>query len=212
MLFGGAVVAVLIAAQQGGTDGGERPTATTVVATLAAEAPTIDGRDDDAVWRSAPPITEFREFVPVEDKDPRFPTEAKVAYDTHNIYVFVRAFDPSPDSILELLARRDNRTPSDQLKVVIDSYHDRRSGYEFAVNPAGVKRDYAIYNDGDEDEAWDGVWEVAARVDSLGWTAEYRIPLSQLRYPHARPPRCRAPAICGELRTRGKLATQSAAY
>src|SRR5256885_1490549 len=71
------------------------------------------------------------------------------------------------------------------LKIVIDSYHDRRTGYEFAVNPAGVKRDYAIYNDNNEDDAWDGVWQVATTVDSLGWTAEFRIPLSQLRYAHA---------------------------
>src|SRR2546423_13582703 len=60
----------------------------------------------------------------------------------------------------------------------------RRTGYESAVNPAGVKRDYAIYADNHEDETWDGVWEVATQVDSLGWTAEFRIPLSQLRYAH----------------------------
>src|SRR5437660_1073741 len=64
----------------------------------------------------------------------------------------------------------------------IDSYHDRRTGYEFGVNPSGVKLDAQIYNDGNEDFAWDAVWEVATRVDSLGWTAEFRIPLSQLRY------------------------------
>src|SRR2546423_5172329 len=62
--------------------------------------------------------------------------------------------------------------------------HARRPGYESAVNPAGVKRDYAIYADNHEDETWDGVWEVATQVDSLGWTAEFRIPLSQLRYAH----------------------------
>src|ERR1043166_9254938 len=66
---------------------------------------------------------------------------------------------------------------------MIDSYHDRRSGFEFAVNPAGVKRDYATYDDSREDASWNGVWDVATRVDSLGWTAEFRIPLSQLRYP-----------------------------
>ena len=65
---------------------------------------------------------------------------------------------------------------------MLDPYHDRRTGYEFSVNPAGVKTDYAIYNDGDEDIAWDAVWDVATRIDSLGWTAEYRIPLSQLHY------------------------------
>src|SRR5881275_357377 len=142
----------------------------------------IDGRDDDAVWRLAPVITQFREFQPKEDGDPRYATEAKVAYDDHNLYVLIRAFDPHPDSILKLLARRDVRTASDQLKIIVDSYHDRRTGYEFAVNPAGVKRDYAVYDDGNEDDAWDGVWEVGTQVDSLGWTAEFRIPLSQLRY------------------------------
>jgi len=143
----------------------------------------IDGKDDDPVWRLAPAITEFREFQPKEDGDPRFATEAKVAYDSRNFYVFVRAFDPHPDSILKLLARRDVRAATDQIKIIIDSYHDRRTGFEFAVNPAGVKRDYAIYNDGQtEDDAWDAVWDVATTVDSLGWTAEFRIPLSQLRY------------------------------
>jgi hypothetical protein len=157
-------------------------TATTASAVRAVRPPVIDGRDDDEVWRTAPAITQFREFQPHEGGDPRFRTEAKVAYDDHNLYVFIRAFDPHPDSILKTLARRDVRAPTDQLKIIIDSYHDRRSGYEFAVNPGGVKRDYAIYNDSQEDDAWDAVWDVAARVDSLGWTAEFRVPLSQLRY------------------------------
>ncbi|HXV85762.1 MAG TPA: DUF5916 domain-containing protein [Gemmatimonadales bacterium] len=151
-------------------------------AELAIRPPVIDGLDTDPVWATAQRITEFREFAPTEDKDPRFATEARVAYDERNFYVFVRMFDPAPDSILRLLARRDVRAPTDQIKIIIDSYHDRRTGYEFAVNPAGVKRDYSIYNDGNEDDAWDGVWDAEARVDSLGWTAEFRIPLSQLRY------------------------------
>src|SRR5256884_4740939 len=92
---------------------------------------------------------------------------------------------PHPDSILKILARRDVRAPTDQLKIVIDSYHDRRTGYEFAVNPAGVKRDYAIYNDNNEDDAWDGVWQVATTVDSLRWTAEVPVPLLPLRDAHA---------------------------
>ncbi len=128
-------------------------TATRATAVRAIHPVVIDGRDDDEVWRLAPPITQFREFQPKE-----------------------------PDSILKLLARRDVRAATDQLKIMVDSYHDRRSGFEFAVNPAGVKRDYAIYNDSQEDDAWDAVWDVATQVDSLGWTAEFAIPLSQLRY------------------------------
>jgi len=154
----------------------------TAKAVRADVPPLIDGRDDDAVWRIAPAITAFRQFQPVEDAEPRYRTEVKVAYDAHNFYVFIRAFDPHPDSILKLLARRDIRTASDQLKIIVDSYHDRRTGYEFAVNPAGVKRDYAVYDDANEDDAWDGVWEAGTQIDSLGWTAEFRIPLSQMRY------------------------------
>jgi hypothetical protein len=162
------------------------PSATTAVARRAATPPVIDGKDNDDVWRLAPVIKDFRQFQPTEDANPSFPTEAKVAYDDHNFYVFVRAFDSHPDSIKKLLARRDVRICCDQIKIVIDSYHDRRTGFEFAVTPGGVKRDYAIYGDDQqEDDAWDGVWEVATQIDSLGWTAEFRIPLSQLRYAHA---------------------------
>lgn len=153
-----------------------------VVATRAITPPVIDGRDDDAVWKDAPAITAFRVYRPVENGDPKFKTEAKVAYDAQYLYVFVRAFDPHPDSIVGLLARRDAMTPSDLITVFIDGYHDRRSGYEFDVNPAGVKEDLAIYQDGNEDMAWDGIWDVATRVDSLGWTAEFRFSFSQIKH------------------------------
>jgi hypothetical protein len=151
-------------------------------AVLAEQPPEIDGRDDDAVWERAPRYAQFRQFEPKVDVDPTFRTEFRAAYDERNLYVFVRMFDPHPDSIMRALSRRDVRGPSDQIKLLIDSYNDRRSGFEFAVNPDGVKRDYSMSNDGNEDESWNGVWDVAAHVDSLGWTAEFRIPLSQLRY------------------------------
>jgi hypothetical protein len=158
------------------------PTDTGVTATHADIAPNIDGRADDAVWRVAPPITAFTQWQPTEGRKARFPTEARVAYDAANLYVFVRAFDPHPDSIIKLLERRDSWTASDMIWLFIDSYHDRRTGYEFGVNAAGVKLDQAIYDDGNEDNAWDAVWDVATQIDSLGWTAEFRIPMSQMRY------------------------------
>ncbi|MEO8192733.1 MAG: DUF5916 domain-containing protein [Gemmatimonadales bacterium] len=155
----------------------------TATAGQAKSPPAIDGSDADAAWATASPISDFRVFEPTEDGEPRFRTEARVVNDATNLYVFVRAFDPHPDSIISLLSRRDVKTQSEQIKVMIDSYHDRRTGYEFAVNPAGVKRDYYLYDDVREDASWDAVWDVATRIDSLGWTAEFRIPLSQLRYP-----------------------------
>ena len=150
---------------------------------IRAEHPmVIDGRDTDEAWGRAPVVSDFRQFVPKDDADPTFRTEARVAYDERNVYLLVRAFDPHPDSIMALLSRRDERTQSDYLRVVIDSYHDKRTGYQFAVNPAGVKRDIYLYNDGEEDQSWDAVWDVKTSIDSLGWLAEFRIPLSQLRF------------------------------
>ena len=151
-------------------------------AVRANAAVIVDGIDRDEVWSAAPAIKEFRVYNPTIDGVPSMRTEARFAYDARNLYVFVRAYDPRPDSIVALLSRRDVKTTSDQIKVMVDSYHDRRSGYEFAVNPAGVKRDYATFDDSREDISWDGVWDVGTRIDSLGWTAEFRIPLSQLRY------------------------------
>src|SRR5437762_8703016 len=153
-----------------------------VRAVHASQQPVLDGRDDDAAWRDAASITQFQEWRPSEGGAPKLPTEAKIAYDAANLYVFVRAFDPPPDSIITVRARRDYFTPSDMIWLFLDSYHDRRTGYEFGVNPSGVKLDAQVYNDGNQDFAWDAVWDVATRVDSLGWTAKFLTPLSQLRY------------------------------
>ena len=151
-------------------------------AVRARRAPVLDGRDDDAAWRDAPPIAGFRQFDPAEGADPTMRTEARVAYDDDNLYVLVRSFDPHPDSIVRRLSRRDVDETADLAGVVIDGYLDRRTGGIFVVTAAGVQRDRAIYDDGEEDESWDPVWESATRVDSLGWVAEMRIPFGQLRF------------------------------
>ncbi len=183
-----SVVAALVSAALSAFQQGQQaqPPAVTVVATATAvrapSPPNIDGREHDAVWQQASKYSDFRTFEPKVDSTPSFRTEFQAAYDERNLYVLVRMFDPHPDSIMHALSRRDVRGPSDQVKLMIDSYNDRRSGFEFAVNPDGVKRDYSMSNDGNEDESWNGVWDVATNVDSLGWTAEFRIPLSQLRY------------------------------
>jgi len=180
------VAASSASAQQLVAAGQESPrvgSAATTTAFRAVTPPSIDGKDSDPLWRNAHVIDGFRMFDPVEDGEPTMRTEAHVAYDDRNLYVLVRAFDPHPDSISALLSRRDERTPSDYIRVIVDSYHDRRTGYEFMVNPAGVQRDIYLYNDSDEDVTWNAIWEVKTSIDSLGWVAEFRIPLSQLRYP-----------------------------
>jgi hypothetical protein len=165
-----------------GRDAVREPAAFITSAVRAEPAPAIDGRDTDPVWSAAHVIEGFRQFDPVEDADPSFRTTARVAYDERNLYVLVRAYDPHPDSIMALLSRRDERTQSDYIRVIIDSYHDRRTGYQFMVNPVGVQRDVYLFNDSEEDITWNAVWDAKTSIDSLGWTAEFRIPLSQLRF------------------------------
>jgi len=182
-MLGPALAVILLALpQQSATTANTSDSTTTAVAARANRAPTIDGRNDDVVWREAPQFSHFRQFQPKVNVAPSFRTEFQVAYDEKNLYAFVRMFDPHPDSIMHALSRRDVRGPSDQVKLIIDSYDDKRTGFEFAVNPDGVKRDFTISNDNQEDGSWNGIWEVETRVDSLGWTAEFRIPFSQLRY------------------------------
>ena len=159
-----------------------RASANSASATRASVAPVLDGRTDDPAWANAQVIDQFLEYEPNEGKVSRFRTEVRVTYDDRNLYVLARMYDPAPDSIISLLSRRDVRTQSEQLKLVIDSYNDNKTAFQFITNPAGVKRDFYVSNDNNEDDSWDAVWDVGTKVDSVGWVAEFRIPFSQMRF------------------------------
>jgi hypothetical protein len=161
-----------------------KATATLASSSKATAAPTLDGKLDDAAWANAQSIDSFLEYDPNPGVESRFKTDVRVVHDDKYLYIMARMYDPAPDSIVSLLSRRDVRTQSEQLKVMIDSYHDRQTGYEFIVNPAGVKRDFYVSNDNNEDPSWDAVWDVATAIDSLGWVAEFKIPFSQMRFPN----------------------------
>lgn len=184
LLIAGAVPRTSAAQEpmQAATQEASQNAVPTARAVRSAELITLDGRDLDPVWRSAPISDEFRQFSPNEAGPARFRTSFQVAYDDRTLFVFVRAYDPRPDSLVALLSRHDVRTPSEWIKVVVDGFHDRRSALQFIVNPAGVKRDATVFSDVQEDASWDGVWDVAVAVDTLGWTAEFAIPFSQLRF------------------------------
>jgi len=144
--------------------------------------PTIDGDLSDAVWQQAPPIIDFIQRDPDEGEPASEPTEARVVYTDKAIFIAVRAWDSQPEAISAQLTRRDEYSPSDWIGVGIDSYHDRRTAFYFLVNPVGVKQDVYLFDDTNEDDSWDAVWDVATRRDSAGWTAEFRIPFSQLKF------------------------------
>ncbi len=143
----------------------------------------LDGRLDEAVWRTAPPATGFRQSQPNEGQASVMPTEVRFAYDDAAIYVGARMYDSlGAAGVRTRMVRRDAQADADYLQVIFDTYHDHIGRLFFAVNPSGVRSD-ANGLGGGGDPSWDPVWEVKTVIDSLGWTAEMRIPFSQLRYP-----------------------------
>jgi len=111
------------------------------VAITSAKAVRASGELSDEVWQTATPVDAFLQRDPVEGGQPSQRTEFRVTYDASTLFVKVHAFDTEPNRIVGYLTRRDGDSPSDWVRVLIDSYHDRRTAYEFAVNPDGVKQD-----------------------------------------------------------------------
>ncbi|MGH7569294.1 MAG: DUF5916 domain-containing protein [Gemmatimonadales bacterium] len=142
----------------------------------------IDGQLSEAAWRAAQRIVGFTQRDPTEGAVATESTEVFIAYDDAAVYVAARLYDSAPDSIVARLGRRDVHTSSDMFTVYLDSYHDRRSGFYFALDAAGTLHDGILYNDDWDDNSWDGVWEGRVRTDEAGWTVEMRIPYSQLRF------------------------------
>jgi hypothetical protein len=142
----------------------------------------VDGELAEEIWTKAPPITEFLQRDPTEGARPTRATEARVLFDATALYIAVRAMEPDPAKIVGHLTRRDENSPSDWIRVMVDSYRDRRTAYEFGVNAAGVKQDRYWFNDNNNDTSWDAVWDVAVARSPQGWRAEFRIPFSQLRF------------------------------
>ena len=158
--------------------------APTVAALRVPQAPRVDGRLLEDVWRSAPAAGSFTQREPVEGVPAPEQTEARFAFDDDALYVGARMFSKDPSQIRALVTRRDNETSSEMYCISMDTYRDRRTAYSFCVTPAGVRLEYYHASDDmdDGDEDWNPVWEASARIDSLGWTAEMRIPFSQLRF------------------------------
>ncbi len=145
-------------------------------------APRVDGILDDDAWSTVEFYSAFVQRDPDEGAAVSERTEFAVVYTNDALFVAVRAHDSRPDQIKALLTRRDEESPSDEITVAIDSYRDRRTGFAFRVNAAGVKRDTYLYDDNNEDDRWDAVWDVDVSVDDHGWVAEFRIPFNQLRF------------------------------
>ena len=145
------------------------------------EKPIIDGVLNDACWEKGEWASDFTQWVPNEGARASQRTELKVLYDEKNIYVAIRAFDTEPEKIHRKAASRDDLA-GDVVGICFDSYHDYRTGFEFDVTAAGQKIDGILTNPWNGDFSWNAVWYVKVGMEDSAWTAEFEIPLSQLRY------------------------------
>jgi hypothetical protein len=145
------------------------------------EKPSIDGVLDEDVWNLVEWTTDYVEFQPDVGTAPTEQTKMKIIYDDKNLYLAFKCYQADPSTIERRMGRRD-AFPGDWVEVNIDSYNDERTAFSFTASASGVKSDEFISNNGDFDESWNPIWYLGTQIDDDGWTAEIRIPLSQLRF------------------------------
>ncbi len=151
-------------------------------ATRRSSSVTIDGRLDEKAWADVPRQGGFTQRFPKDGAKASHDTQFVLLFDDEALYVGVWATDPEPAKIRRTLTRRDVDALADAIAIGIDSYHDRRTAYVFQINAAGVQRDMMLFDDMAQDDTWDAVWTSEVAITPEGWTAEVRIPLSQLRF------------------------------
>ncbi len=149
---------------------------------VASAAIRLDGRVDEAAWQTADPVTDLLQAEPVEGAAPTDRTDVRFAYDESSLWIGARLF--SAQAVQAPMSRRDDGQQAEYLQIELDTYLDRRTAYMFGVTASGVRLDHfhPTDNEDDTDGEFDPVWEARTVVTNDGWTAELRIPFSQLRF------------------------------
>jgi uncharacterized protein DUF5916 len=142
----------------------------------------VDGVLDEPTWRNAPAITDFHQADPDNGEPATQRTEIRFAYDDEHFYIGARMYDDDPSSITARLARRDNLPDGDSLELIFDTFLDHLGRTIFDINPAGVRGESYGPGGSNPDSSWDPIYQVKTTIDEQGWTAEWAIPFSQLRF------------------------------
>lgn len=149
---------------------------------LNGPAITLDGIPNEDAWSQVEWGGDFIQSEPYQEKAPSQPTRFKILYDDRFLYIAYDCHDISPDSISKRMGRRDE-FPGDWIETNIDSYHDLRTAFSFTLSVSGVRGDEFVSNNGNNwDDNWNPIWFAKTHINKTGWTAEVKIPLSQLRY------------------------------
>ena len=155
----------------------------TIRAIQISDAVHLDGRLDEPLWTTADSIWQFRQREPIEGAPSTERTVLKLARDRAALYVGVHAYDSEVRGVRSTQLRRDaDLDVDDYVMLLIDSFHDRRSGFVFRTNPNGAMWDAQFTGVDEVDQNWNGIWDVAVSRDSTGWSAEFRIPFRTLRF------------------------------
>jgi hypothetical protein len=144
--------------------------------------PTIDGRLGDDVWVGAETATNFVQRDPDNGKPMTEDTRVQVAYDSRYLYIAITCIDTSPAGVTAGFGRRDEEPPTDMVNIGLDPRHDHLTGYLFQTNPSSWQGDMSLFDDDNADRDYNSNWEVRSQVNAQGWTAEFRIPFSQMRF------------------------------
>ena len=143
----------------------------------------LDGRLDEPDWATVDSLTDFRQREPAVGEPATERTVVKALSDATTLYIAVRAYDREPGRVRAAQLRRDaNLVSDDNIVLLIDSFHDRRSGFVFGTNPNGARWDAQLSGLDNLNEDWNGIWDVAVTRDAAGWAAEFRIPFQTLRF------------------------------
>jgi hypothetical protein len=154
-----------------------------LVVARAPAAPVIDGRIDAGEWTAATVIEDFHQVEPIEFAAPSEKTSVYVMIDADNIYIAARMWDSEPDEIAARSLRQGEELNDDDVfGVALDTFNDRRSGYWFAVNPNGVRRQAIFQNTTTRNFDWRGIWYTRSSRDSEGWVTEIAIPVKTLTF------------------------------
>ncbi len=146
------------------------------------QSPNIDGILNEEIWRDIPVADDFIQMDPSNGMPSNYRTEAKFIYTDNSFIVGVMMYDDQPEKILKELSKRDDLNNSDFALLLIDPFNNGLDAFEFMVTPMGVQIDAKVVKD-KEDKNWDGVWKSGTHIGKEGWSAEFEIPYSALRFP-----------------------------
>jgi hypothetical protein len=145
------------------------------------QAPVIDGKLDDEIWKKAALLKDFQQIQPGDNIAPSQPAEVRIGYDAKVLYIAFYCPD-EPNKVRATVAKRDNIFADDYVGMFIDTFNDKRKAYALFFNPLGIQADGILTDNGNEDYSPDIVMESKGTVSEEGYTIEIAIPFKSLRF------------------------------